>query len=354
MRPPERLLAYCRAGFEPECAAELLETARALGTPLRRVEPAAQGLVLLAAAGSAALGPLRARLQVADTVFARQLVWCGAPLPELDPADRVTPLLAAARTLGGPFSVAWVEHADSDAGRALGAFCRKFGHAFAAAARRQNLLDADPGLPRLHLCFVDGRHALAGVSDPAASAPWPQGIPRLRNPAGAPSRATLKLEEALLTFLGAEPGKRLQPGMTAVDLGAAPGGWSWVLARRGLRVTAVDNARLAPAVLASGMVEHVAADAFRYRPPGRVDWLVCDVVEQPARIAALVAGWVADGRCREAVFNLKLPMKRRWEALADCRARIAAGMRGAGDWGLRLRQLYHDRAEVTGHLWRGR
>ena len=41
----------------------------------------------------------------------------------------------------------------------------------------------------------------------------------------------LKLEEAMLRFLG----RGKPPGLhTAVDLGAAPGGWSWQLARLGI------------------------------------------------------------------------------------------------------------------------
>ena len=59
------------------------------------------------------------------------------------------------------------------------------------------------------------------------------GIPRLRFPRGAPSRSSLKLEEAWLVFLRAkERQQRLVPGMQAVDLGAAPGGWLQIVLER--------------------------------------------------------------------------------------------------------------------------
>ncbi len=107
------------------------------------------------------------------------------------------------------------------------------------------------------------------------------GIPRLKFPTGAPSRSTLKLEEAFLTFLSErERADKLKPGMSAVDLGAAPGGWTWQLVKRGLRVAAVDNGPMAEALMASGLVEHCRIDGFRYRPAQPVDWLVCDIVEQ--------------------------------------------------------------------------
>ena len=47
------------------------------------------------------------------------------------------------------------------------------------------------------------------------------GIPRLKFPADAPSRSTLKLEEAILTFIPRnEESKRLNENMVGVDLGA--------------------------------------------------------------------------------------------------------------------------------------
>ena len=71
------------------------------------------------------------------------------------------------------------------------------------------------------------------------------------------------------------------------------------------------------------LVTHVREDAFRWRPRRPVDWLVCDVVEQPSRIAELVARWIADGAARRAIFNLKLPMKKRYDEVRRCMQRIA-------------------------------
>ncbi len=49
------------------------------------------------------------------------------------------------------------------------------------------------------------------------------------------SRAEHKLAEAIHVF-----GLDLRAGMRAIDLGAAPGGWTFLLAERGLDVVAVD------------------------------------------------------------------------------------------------------------------
>jgi 23S rRNA (cytidine2498-2'-O)-methyltransferase len=194
--------------------------------------------------------------------------------------------------------------------------------------------------------FVAGDHAFLCMSDPSDSAPWPLGVPRLKLLADAPSRSALKLDEALLTLLDADERARLlHPGMRAADLGAAPGGWTWVLTRHGLHVTAVDNGPLREHVLATGQVEHLRADGFHWQPPRPLDWMVCDMVEQPRRVADRMATWLREGWCRQAIFNLKLPMKKRWQETALCLERFTA----QADVPLRVRarQLYHDREEIT-------
>ena len=137
--------------------------------------------------------------------------------------------------------------------------------------------------------------------------------------------------------------------MSAVDLGAAPGGWTWQLVRRHVKVTAVDNGNLDPALADTGLVRHRREDGLRFRPPEPVDWMVCDMVEQPSRVAELAARWIREGWCRETIFNLKLPMKRRREEVESCRGRIARILEGV-DFRLRLKHLYHDREEITAHL----
>jgi 23S rRNA (cytidine2498-2'-O)-methyltransferase len=98
----------------------------------------------------------------------------------------------------------------------------------------------------------------------------------------------------------------------------------------------------------SGIVEHRRTDGFRYQPPRTVDWLVCDMVEQPRRIAELVARWLAQGACRRTIFNLKLPMKKRYDEVQLCFGIVRDAVAAAGhDLDLRAKQLYHDREEIT-------
>lgn len=341
------LLGYCRQGFEPELAAELGERAAQAGVAGYARATRGDGYVLFVTGDADAARALARALPLRELVFARQKLRLLAELRGLDPKDRLSPLLAALPA-GLRVGELWVEHPDSDAGKPLAALARSFGNALRPALRKAGHLSAkeDPRLPRLHVCFLAGDHALLALADPRDSAPWPLGIPRLKLLPGAPSRSALKLEEAFLVLPDAGQRERLlQPGMTAADLGAAPGGWTWVLTRHHLRVTSIDNGPLRPHLLDTGLVEHLRADGFHWQPPRPLDWMVCDMVEQPSRVAARMAHWFAQGWCRHAVFNLKLPMKKRWQETRICLDAFAAQAGRALT--VRARQLYHDREEIT-------
>jgi len=142
--------------------------------------------------------------------------------------------------------------------------------------------------------------------------------------------------------------------MHAVDLGAAPGGWTWQLVRRGLLVTAVDNGPMDPALMNTGMVNHRRTDAFTCSPERNIDWLVCDMAERPLHVSRLVARWFIQKHCKAAIFNLKLPMKKRYQTVMECKQVLDRSLGREGiDHQLRIKHLYHDREEVTACLITG-
>jgi 23S rRNA (cytidine2498-2'-O)-methyltransferase len=336
------LLAYCRPGFENDCVQELIARANASGIAGYGKARDGEGFAAFVTTDDTEVDAL---LAPPPAIFARQLLHAFAQLRDLPADDRLTPVMAALEATGARWCDAWVESPDSDAGRELAALTRGFGNVLKRELRRRGLLH-DKAPRRLHVCFVDGRNVLLAQADPRHAAPWPGGIPRLRRLSGAPSRSAAKLDEAIHVLLDAGERERwLRPGMSAVDLGAAPGGWSWVLAQRHVRVEAIDNGPLAQNVIDSGLVRHIRADGFSWRPAKPVDWLVCDMVEQPSRVAALIGSWLADGACRRALFNLKLPMKKRYAETLRCLELLRE--RAGRPLDLRCRQLYHDREEVT-------
>jgi 23S rRNA (cytidine2498-2'-O)-methyltransferase len=345
--PEFALFCLCRPGFEGELAAELGERAAACGVPGYSRTDRNCGYVWFMVNDPSATAILDRALGWRSVIFARQKLLAFADLERLPPQDRVAPMLAAVQARGERFGELWVEHPDSDEARPLAGLARSFGNALRPALRKSGWLAAkeDARAPRLHVVFLAGDHAVLARSDPRDSAPWQLGIPRLKLARDAPSRSALKLDEALLTLITPEErDKWLKPGMKAADLGAAPGGWSWVLAREGVHVTAIDNGPLAESALATGLIRHQRADGFTWQPPQPLDWMVCDMVEQPRRVAARMAEWFANGWCRRAIFNLKLPMKKRY---AEVQANLADFVAQAGAVQWRARQLYHDREEIT-------
>jgi 23S rRNA (cytidine2498-2'-O)-methyltransferase len=151
---------------------------------------------------------------------------------------------------------------------------------------------------------------------------------------GPPSRAYLKLWEALTVI-----GRRPAPGERCLDLGSAPGGWSWALQRLGANVVSVDKAPLASGVARLPGIEHRVESAFALDPRavGPVDWLFADIACYPARLLALVERWLAAGTCPNFVCTLK------FQGETD----HGVARRFAAITGSELRHLFHNKHELT-------
>lgn len=137
---------------------------------------------------------------------------------------------------------------------------------------------------------------------------WPQGecffIEDKINP---PNRAYLKLWEAL-TLLNKYP----KLGDSALDLGASPGGWTYVMQSLGATVTAVDKAALAPAIASLPGVQFLQQSAFALDPENldkTYDWVLSDVACYPERAYELIQRWIASGKANQLIFTIKLQGK---------------------------------------------
>jgi 23S rRNA (cytidine2498-2'-O)-methyltransferase len=169
---------------------------------------------------------------------------------------------------------------------------------------------------------------------------WAGGVRRFAREPEQISRAEFKLLEALEWF-----GVQLPPRGVALDLGAAPGGWTRILRRHEQYVTAVDPADLHPSLQQDRNVRHLRLTAEEYlqREPDQFDLIVNDMRLDGRDSARLMAAYA---RCLypggQALMTLKLPQTGR-EAVLDHAFNIlrhAYTIKGA-------RQFFHNRSEVT-------
>jgi 23S rRNA (cytidine2498-2'-O)-methyltransferase len=162
---------------------------------------------------------------------------------------------------------------------------------------------------------------------PKTSSPFAHGEIHFLETKEPPSRAYLKLWE-FFTRTGNIP----KPGAHCLEIGASPGGWTWVLNRLGLIVTAVDRAPLSPTAQPARFLKK---DAFSLKPEDfpDVEWLFSDCVCYPKKLLDWLRPWIE--RDVSCVCTIKL--------------------QGAEDLGLleefekigELVHLYHNKHELT-------
>jgi 23S rRNA (cytidine2498-2'-O)-methyltransferase len=130
--------------------------------------------------------------------------------------------------------------------------------------------------------------------------PFPGGGIPVASDKAAPSRAFAKLLEAEQRL-----GCSIRPGEICVDLGAAPGSWTYVALRQGARVIAVDRSPLREDLMSDPRVSFHKGDAFRFVPEQPVDWLLCDVIAAPLRSIDLLLDWLRQRFARRFVVSIK-------------------------------------------------
>lgn len=352
----KNLFLFCRAGYEKDCAAEIQQKATALNIGGFVKANNNDAFVIYQCFTDGDADKLVTKLALNDLIFARQMFVACDQLKNLPENDRVSPIVEALAQVSKAGELR-VETPDTNEAKELSAFCRKFTVPLRQALKKTGCLltKENPRRPIIHVCFVAPGQAYCGYSYSNNSSPYFGGIPRLKFPADGPSRSTLKLDEAFIHFVPEEDhDERLRSGMNAVDLGACPGGWTYQLVRRGMMVSAIDNGPMDPKLMESGQVKHFRADGFRFEPPRKnIYWLVCDMVEKPSRVAELMEAWAINGWFKEAIFNLKLPMKSRYKEVEQILSTMTTILKenGIKEFRLNCKHLYHDRDEVTVHLW---
>ncbi len=353
----KQLMLYCRSGFEKECAGEIQDRATQLeifGFPRLKKNT---GYVLFECYQNEDAEKLVKDLDFKSLIFARQIFAVAIEIKDLPKEDRITPILSQLSDIENMPRCGdiRIETPDTNEAKELLKFCRKFTVPMRQALRGKGILlkRDDDTKNVLHICFVAPGHCFVGYSLPENNSPFFMGIPRLKFPNDAPSRSTLKLEEAFHVFIPKDQwDQRLASGMWGVDLGACPGGWTYQLVKRSMFVHSVDNGMMADSLMETGQVKHHQEDGFKFEPARKnITWLVCDMIEKPSRVAQLMGEWIIRGWAKEAIFNLKLPMKGRYDEVLDDIENLKIFLKESGvKFRLQAKHLYHDREEITVHV----
>ena len=344
----DQIVLLCRPGFEKECAGEIMELANEYQFPAYIQTSELSGYVRLVSSSDLSCDELITEINFRQLIFARQWFTCNKDILSLPETNRLPDILNTVKLFESDFYEVELDYPDTNEGKSLNKFCKQFNPHLINALKKNQLLSAHAGW-RLHLFFTDSHNVMVGIAPIDNSATDAMGISRLKMPGKAPSRSTLKLEEAIHWFLSkTQQTELIRNGMTAVDLGAAPGGWTWQFVQRDCLVTAIDNGPMDETLMKTGMVEHLKTDAFTYAPKKKVDWLVCDMAERPLHVSRLIARWFTNDQCSNAIFNLKLPMKKRLASVQQCIALLEQSLTQAKiKYNIQAKHLYHDREEIT-------
>lgn len=194
------------------------------------------------------------------------------------------------------------------------------------------------------LCTPDTAYVGVSRTEQNLSA-WPGGEHRFKRDDAQISRAEFKLLEAIDVFGLTMP----TPGK-ALDMGAAPGGWTRVLRQLNLRVVAVDPADLDARFRRDPNVTHIPAiiEAFLPTLKTRFDLVVNDMrmeADESVERMLAVSRHLLPGHL--AIMTLKLT--RGTEAHRDILGEVRQSLsRLKRDYDIiGARQLFHNRSEVT-------
>jgi 23S rRNA (cytidine2498-2'-O)-methyltransferase len=216
--------------------------------------------------------------------------------------------------------------------------------ALAATLQAACAVTIDVRAPQQVLSLVCGgkpARAYLGLSLTAENlSDWAGGVHRFAREADQVSRSEFKLLEALDLFRIVLP-----PHGVALDLGAAPGGWTRILRQREQYVTAVDPGELAPVIAADRHVRHrrMTAEAYLASDPDPFDLIVNDMrmdARDSARLMCAYAPYLYPHGL--VLMTLKLPEQQRTSVIEHAFQLLRQRYTIAG-----AKQLFHNRSEMT-------
>src|SRR5471030_971317 len=154
-----KVILYCRPGFEKECAAEITDKAAALEIfGFVRVKEHS-GYIIFECYQHEEADRLLREIPFRELIFARQMLLTGELLRDLPPDDRITPIIGMLTGAINDAGEVRVEVPDTNESKELMKFCRKFTVPLRSALRGSKLLtDKEQAFrPVIHELFIAPR-----------------------------------------------------------------------------------------------------------------------------------------------------------------------------------------------------
>jgi 23S rRNA (cytidine2498-2'-O)-methyltransferase len=188
--------------------------------------------------------------------------------------------------------------------------------------------------------YVTEQAVFTGVSRPEHNlSDWPGGMIRFRHEDEQISRAKFKLLEAERVF-----GLDFTAYRSAIDLGAAPGGWTSLLLERGLHVTAIDPGALHPSLKGHPKLTFLKRNAADVKlEEGGSDLLVCDMSWNPKMTGKLLKDLLyALQTGGSVIMTVKLMHGKPFQTIKEVIRELSPDLTLQ-----RAKQLFHNREELT-------
>ncbi len=159
-----------------------------------------------------------------------------------------------------------------------------------------------------------------------------------------PNRAYLKLWEVMLVYFDHFEFKYEDLArFTCLEVGASPGGWTWILSQLFKKVYAIDRSELSPKIAKKSNIKFSSGDAFALNPKDYLDvnWFFSDLICTPEKLEEYVLKWLDQSRVECFVCTLKFKGQIRFDFLDNFQKKMSKLGHS------QLHHLYHNKNEVT-------
>lgn len=159
-----------------------------------------------------------------------------------------------------------------------------------------------------------------------------------------PNRAYLKLWEIMLVYFHLFDLKYEElTKMNCLEVGASPGGWTWILSQMFEKVYAIDRTELSPKIAKKRNIQFSSGDAFGLNPMDYLDvkWFFSDLICTPEKLEEYIEKWIDQSRVEYFVCTLKFKGEIRFDFLDRFQKKMSVFGNS------NLQHLYHNKNEVT-------